>query len=60
MEYKAWAINDQGASTDVARGETFTSIKAAAVAARAEMGRGWEIHIEDSDGNEVKKFRTRS
>ncbi len=57
--YTVWASNEQGASTDVANGETFTSINAAASAARAEMGSGWKIHIVDNYGEEVKSFTIR-
>jgi hypothetical protein len=57
-EYKVWASNDQGASTDVARNEGFTSQRAAENAARREMGPGWTIHVT-KNGEEIKKFRIR-
>jgi len=58
-EYKVWAQNNSGASTDVARGAVFTSIKAAVSAARAEMGSGWKIHVENQNGEIVKSFTIR-
>ena len=58
--YKAWAGNDQGASVDVAHGITFTSIRRAEQAARAEFAQGWTIHvIDNNNGQEVKKFKIR-
>ena len=57
-EYKAWASNDAGASTDVANGKIFTNQRAAEDAARREMGSGWTIHVTQ-DGTEVKRFRIR-
>lgn len=57
--YTAFAINSQGASTDVARGEWFTSISAAAAAARSEMGSGWKIKIVDEWDKVVKEFTIR-
>lgn len=58
--YKIWAINNQGASVDVAKGDKFTSIRKAEEAARAEMGSGWKINIAESDnGYIVKTFTIR-
>jgi hypothetical protein len=57
--YTVWAINTAGASIDVAGGEEFTSINAAAAAARAEMGSGWKIRVEDNHGAVVKSFTIR-
>ncbi len=58
--YKIWAINNQGASVDVAKGDIFTSIRKAEEAARAEMGSGWKINITESDnGYIVKTFTIR-
>jgi hypothetical protein len=57
--YTAWAGNEEGASTNVANGEEFTSINNAAAAARAEFAEGWTIHIVDQNGSEVKSFTIR-
>lgn len=43
--YKAWAINKQGASIDVANDTTFSSIADAKRAAKAELGKGWKVSI---------------
>lgn len=50
--YRAWAQNEQGASTDVANRETFTSVRAAEQAARREFGSGWKIKIDELDTDE--------
>lgn len=57
--YTVWASNKEGTSSDVASGDTFTSINAAAAAARSEMGSGWTIHIIDEYNAEVKTFTIR-
>lgn len=64
--YTVSAINDQGASTSVGidfdhpnGGRKFSSISAAAKAARSEMGSGWKITITDEDGQPVKEFTIR-
>lgn len=44
--YRAWVQNEQGASGDVANRDTFTSIRAAENAARAEFGPGWSVKID--------------
>lgn len=43
--YCAWAGNDQGASIDVAGKERFSSLRAIENAARAELGKGWTVHV---------------
>lgn len=58
--YKAWAINDQGASCEVGDGGSFSSIRWAQEIARMEFGKGWKIHIIDNEtGEEVKVFKIR-
>lgn len=64
--YTVSASNDQGASTNVGidmdhinGGREYTSISAAAAAARREMGSGWTIHITNNGGDEVKTFTIR-
>lgn len=58
--YKAWAINDQGATSDVGDGCSFSSIRKAEQTARGEFAKGWKIHIIDNNtGEEVKVFKIR-
>jgi len=58
--YKAWAINDQGATSDVANGCSFSSVRMAEETARAEFDKNWKIHIIDNEtGEEVKSFKIR-
>ena len=64
--YTAWAQNSSGASTDVPNGSgnEFTSIRAAADAARRQFGSGWTIHIVkgctlDADGKPGTRRITR-
>lgn len=64
QEYNVWASNDQGATTTVANG--LPSVSACERAARAELGKGWTVHIDKvltaEDGEvvgteEIKRFR---
>lgn len=60
MAYKAWANNDQGASTEVANGHEHSSVRNAENAARAELGPGWTVYIEDVDTHQqAKQFTIR-
>lgn len=60
-QYKAWAINDQGASCEVGDGGSFSSVHMAEETARDEFAKGWKIHIIDNEtGDEVKVFKIRS
>ena len=59
-QYKAWAINDQGASVDVANGKIFPSIRKAEDEARTELGGGWHVVIQSAEWGEiVKEFTIR-
>ena len=44
-EYRAYAMNAAGATTDVASGKTFGTIKEVETASRNEFGSGWKIVI---------------
>ena len=58
--YKAYAINEQGATSDVGAGRSFSNIRAAAEMARDEFDSGWKIHIYNNEtGEEVKVFKIR-
>jgi len=56
--YTAWAQNDQGASVTI--GKEYTNYKTAAQDARAQLGAGWSVHIEDQDGTEILRFVIRN
>jgi hypothetical protein len=59
-EFKALAMNDQGASYVVGNDMQYPSVRAAKRAARAEMGSGWRIKIIDVyTGAIIETFRIR-
>lgn len=66
--FTVMASNEQGATTGLVHGNEFSSVTAAEKAARAELGKGWAVHIYETHYNtdgewagkdEVKTFRIR-